>query len=117
MLRVTHFLVVLCLLLLSVVSLAAPLRQHRDLSSSTSTTSDFKSQSSLQEGIMQDQPTSWPELVGMDGEEAKASIEADTDYKVYILKQGAMVTMDYRTDRVRIFVDTDGKVASTPRVG
>ena len=31
--------------------------------------------------------------------------------------QGAMVTSDYRMDRVRIFVDKEGKVARTPRIG
>ena len=29
----------------------------------------------------------------------------------------SMVTMDYRTDRVRIVVGEDGKVAREPRVG
>jgi len=30
---------------------------------------------------------------------------------------GSMVTMDYRTDRVRVHVDQQGKVAQQPTVG
>lgn len=36
---------------------------------------------------------------------------------VVILPYGSIVTMDFRTDRVRIFVDEDNKVQITPRVG
>ena len=63
----------------------------------------------------------WPELVGKPGEEAKeiilatgAAIGVTT---VQIVPEDSMVTMDYRTDRVRIFVDSNGKVARTPIVG
>lgn len=31
--------------------------------------------------------------------------------------QGAMVTADFREDRVRIFVNEDGKVMKAPRIG
>jgi hypothetical protein len=31
--------------------------------------------------------------------------------------QDAMVTMDFREDRVRIFVDEEGKVVRPPRIG
>ena len=33
------------------------------------------------------------------------------------VKEGSMVTMDYRTDRVRVFVDSKGIVKQTPTVG
>ena len=36
---------------------------------------------------------------------------------VPIVGPGMMVTMDYRTDRVRVHVDQQGKVASPPTVG
>jgi hypothetical protein len=36
---------------------------------------------------------------------------------VHILPPGSMVTMDYRTDRVRVNVNEQGRVASTPTVG
>ncbi|CAF1505248.1 unnamed protein product, partial [Didymodactylos carnosus] len=50
----------------------------------------------------------WPELVGRNGEEA-----------VRIIKQqsGQPITMDYRLDRVRVFVDDRGIVTSVPRTG
>ena len=64
----------------------------------------------------------WPEksLVGMTGEEAKQAIlavDSTLDGKIFILPQDAMVTMDYREDRVRIFVDDDGKVVRQPKRG
>ena len=36
---------------------------------------------------------------------------------VVILPYGSIVTMDFRTDRVRIFVDEENKVKITPRIG
>ncbi len=61
---------------------------------------------------------SWPELVGMNGEEAKAQLQAALPgKKIMLVPQDSMVTMDYRTDRVRIFVDSEGNVARTPTLG
>lgn len=61
---------------------------------------------------------SWPRAVGEDGETVKAEIEQENPkLKVQILPYGSMVTMDFRTDRVRIFVDGDGKVVTTPTIG
>ena len=37
--------------------------------------------------------------------------------QVQIVAEGSMVTMDYREDRVRVFIDKDNKVVSTPRIG
>ena len=64
-------------------------------------------------------PTKWPQLVGMPGEQAKAIIikENPSLTRVDILPDGSMVTMDYREDRVRIFVDEAGNVVGTPSVG
>ena len=60
----------------------------------------------------------WPELTGKTGEEAKAAIlKDDSKLQVDVLPEGSMVTMDYRLDRVRIFVGEDGKVARAPRKG
>jgi hypothetical protein len=36
---------------------------------------------------------------------------------VQIVPAGSMVTMDYRTDRVRVRVNQQGKVTSPPSVG
>jgi hypothetical protein len=59
--------------------------------------------------------TSWPEVVGLSVEEAKKVILKDKpDADIVVLPTGSPVTMDYRPNRVRIFVDT---VAQTPYVG
>ncbi len=62
---------------------------------------------------------SWPELVGVSGESAKSRILSyRPDIKtIQIIPQGSMVTMDFREDRVRIFVDQQGKVAKSPHIG
>ncbi len=63
----------------------------------------------------------WPECVGKTGEECKTLIEAtgSDDFKanVHIIPEDFMVTMDFRTDRVRIFVDGDGLVVKIPHRG
>ncbi|KNA20995.1 hypothetical protein SOVF_047460 [Spinacia oleracea] len=62
---------------------------------------------------------SWPELVGKDGNEAAGIIKSEncSVKNVVVLPEGSPVTKDYRTDRVRVFVDTCGKVSSTPYIG
>eukprot|EP00539_Tryblionella_compressa_P015231 CAMPEP_0178835808 /NCGR_PEP_ID=MMETSP0746-20121128/11830_1 /TAXON_ID=913974 /ORGANISM="Nitzschia punctata, Strain CCMP561" /LENGTH=67 /DNA_ID=CAMNT_0020498419 /DNA_START=196 /DNA_END=399 /DNA_ORIENTATION=- len=63
-------------------------------------------------------PSSFPELTGLPGEEAKAKIEKEyPSLLVQVIPEDSMVTMDYREDRVRIFVDASGKVARDPRPG
>ncbi|GJP55632.1 hypothetical protein CLOM_g14578 [Closterium sp. NIES-68] len=65
-----------------------------------------------------DQPKSWPDLVGIPGTEAREKILAeDPTLQVGIVRPGMMVTMDYRMDRVRIYVDKDGIVLRPPTLG
>lgn len=55
----------------------------------------------------------FPNCIGMTGEDCKSHIRtASPDLKdtIYILPWDSMVTMDYRTDRVRIFVDENDMV-------
>ncbi|UJR35216.1 hypothetical protein I4U23_027982 [Adineta vaga] len=67
---------------------------------------------------MSSAPRSWPHLVGKSTEEAIEAIKRDTGFsKIQVVGPGMMVTMDYRTDRVRIHADKHGRVASTPTVG
>ena len=62
--------------------------------------------------------TSWPELLGLPGVEAKSKIlEDNPKLEVVILPVGSIVTADFREDRVRVFVDSDGKVAQIPKIG
>ena len=54
----------------------------------------------------------------MTGEEAKLEISnVDLTLQIEILPEDAMMTMDYREDRVRIFVDADGNVVRQPTKG
>jgi len=63
-------------------------------------------------------PTSWPALVGEPAAAAVAAITAAVPASTEVIEvdHDAMVTADYRVDRVRVFVK-DGKVASVPSVG
>merc|ERR550514_441334 len=54
-------------------------------------------------------------LVGKSGEEAEAVIKSiEPSMKTYIVDKDAMVTADHNVNRVRIFVDKQGKVARQP---
>ncbi|CAF4086299.1 unnamed protein product [Rotaria socialis] len=60
-------------------------------------------------------PRSWPDLVGKDGNEVVEKIKQETGFtQVHIVKPGSMLTMDYRTDRIRVLVDEQGKVQYPP---
>ena len=60
----------------------------------------------------------WPELVGKTGEEAKEAILKERpELNVQVVPELGPCTMDYRTDRVRVFVNKEGKVAGPPRTG
>jgi hypothetical protein len=56
-------------------------------------------------------------LVGKTGAEAVSAIKtASPDLtNVVVVPEGSMVTMDFRTDRARVFVDASGKVTSVSR--
>jgi hypothetical protein len=71
-----------------------------------------------QNGAAQGEQTSWPELVGWDKADAKAHLEEATGKRVFLVQAGSVMTMDFRTDRIRVMFDpaTD-KVSSPPRVG
>ena len=65
----------------------------------------------------------WPDknLVGMAGDEAKAAVLAGDSklltQNIHVVPHDGMFTMDYREDRVRIFVGDDGKVVRQPEIG
>mmetsp|Transcript_23066 Transcript_23066/g.46141 ORF Transcript_23066/g.46141 Transcript_23066/m.46141 type:complete len:109 (-) Transcript_23066:195-521(-) len=64
--------------------------------------------------------STWPDkiLKGMSGEEAQKEIKnVDPFLETHVLPEDAIVTEDYREDRVRIFVDTQGKVVNQPQKG
>jgi hypothetical protein len=73
----------------------------------------------LEEGeIMTNTRTEFPEVVGMTGEAAKATLISEfPTMAVQVVPYGSMVTMDYREDRIRIRLDENGMVSKTPRIG
>jgi hypothetical protein len=63
--------------------------------------------------------SSWPELVGLSGENAEeilAGLYGDK-YMVQLVEFGGRTTMDFRTDRIFLFLDVEGNVMLTPSVG
>lgn len=63
--------------------------------------------------------TSWPELVGTTGPEAKAVIESESPQPltIFIVPEDAIVTADFNLQRVRIYVDKNAKVVRPPMLG
>ena len=62
--------------------------------------------------------TTWEEVVGWTFEDAKTLIEqSNPTVRVIRLPEHAMVTMDYVTTRVRVFVNQDGRVVRPPHIG
>jgi fructokinase len=62
--------------------------------------------------------SSWDEAVNMLVDDARAMILRDRpDVQIAVVPDGAMVTMDHRMDRVRIYSNHQGRVARAPRLG
>ncbi|CAB4292254.1 unnamed protein product [Prunus armeniaca] len=60
----------------------------------------------------------WPELLGAQGTVAEAKIERENpSVDAQIVPEGSVVTADFRCDRVRVWVDTDGIVTRVPSIG
>ena len=56
--------------------------------------------------------------IGKVGNELKEVIlKENPELKVHIVHKDAMVTMDYSTSRIRIFVDDEGKIVQHPTIG
>ena len=57
--------------------------------------------------------TEWPQAVGRDAKEVGAEIKAQNpSFKVVAVPEGSPVTMDYSTERVRVYYNKEGVVAS-----
>ncbi|KAM6546815.1 hypothetical protein CsatB_027551 [Cannabis sativa] len=62
--------------------------------------------------------TSWPELVGVRGEVAKETIERENStVNAIVVSEDFIGDHQFRCDRVRVVVDDNGIVTSTPQVG
>jgi hypothetical protein len=59
----------------------------------------------------------WPNLVGDNVERASAIIKWCTRYQVWVRRLGEEPVTDFVPYRVVLYLDKDGFVARTPRVG
>ncbi|CAF3987842.1 unnamed protein product [Rotaria sordida] len=60
----------------------------------------------------------WPELIGKNGQEVVNIIKKETGFtNVVIVKEGSPITLDYRVNRVRVFVNDNGIVVHVPTIG
>jgi hypothetical protein len=58
----------------------------------------------------------WPEVVGLSSEEAKKKILEDRPEVDVQVTTRSIVTMDYNSGRVRVFVDSSDKVIRAPMI-
>lgn len=60
----------------------------------------------------------WPELVGMDGLEARARIREEIPtVQANVVRQDDLITEEYHPGRVQIFVDDNSIVTWPPQIG
>ncbi|KAF5750915.1 putative subtilisin inhibitor 1 [Tripterygium wilfordii] len=60
----------------------------------------------------------WPELVGVTALEAENKIKEEMiGAEVRVVQPNCFVTCDWKSNRVRLYIDTSGKVARPPRIG
>ncbi|RZC73273.1 hypothetical protein C5167_048753 [Papaver somniferum] len=61
---------------------------------------------------------SWPELVGCRGKTAEKTIEYENrNVNAKVIPEGTAVTLDFRCDRVWVWVNKAGEVVQTPVTG
>ena len=63
--------------------------------------------------------TQWPELLGLPGNQAKVILEDlyGNEYDVGLVDYGNFVTADFQMDQIFLFLDLDGTVMRTTKVG
>ncbi|CAK7333961.1 unnamed protein product [Dovyalis caffra] len=62
--------------------------------------------------------TTWPELVGLTAEEAERRIKEEKQgAQIQVVQPDCLVTMDFRQNRVRLHIDSLGKIERAPRTG
>ncbi|XP_031473017.1 inhibitor of trypsin and hageman factor-like [Nymphaea colorata] len=63
--------------------------------------------------------SSWPELVGLYGQIAPLIIKAENPYvkESFVIKEGTVVPLDFRCDRVRVWVKPNGIIYKPPTIG
>ncbi|KDP21344.1 hypothetical protein JCGZ_21815 [Jatropha curcas] len=62
--------------------------------------------------------SSWPELLGANGKAAAATIEKENgNVDAILVKEGSSVILDFRCDRVWVWVNENGVVTRVPIIG
>ncbi|XP_044504272.1 subtilisin inhibitor-like [Mangifera indica] len=62
--------------------------------------------------------TTWPELVGLTADEAEKKIKEERPaVQVQVVPSNSIVTMDFKQNRVRLYVDSSRKVERAPKIG
>ncbi|XP_022748178.1 subtilisin inhibitor 1-like [Durio zibethinus] len=60
----------------------------------------------------------WPELVGLTREEAEKKVKEDMPrVQIQVVEANPFVTMDFNQGRIRLYLDSSGKVQRPPRIG
>jgi hypothetical protein len=61
----------------------------------------------------------WPKCLGMEGSECVSYIQSSASgvEKIEIVPPNAVLLMDFRTDRVRVYVNSEGIVTAIPDRG
>ncbi|KAI4338291.1 hypothetical protein L6164_016633 [Bauhinia variegata] len=61
---------------------------------------------------------SWPELVGVNGEDAAKQIEKENHFvKAFVIFEGTIVIMDFRCDMVWVWINKHRVVSKVPQIG
>ncbi|KAI7997024.1 hypothetical protein LOK49_LG10G01997 [Camellia lanceoleosa] len=62
--------------------------------------------------------TTWPELVGLPAEEAERKIKEEMpEALIQVVPPDCLVTMEFIESRVRLYVDSSGKIVNPPIIG
>ncbi|GMP85518.1 hypothetical protein CsSME_00038637 [Camellia sinensis var. sinensis] len=62
--------------------------------------------------------TTWPELVGLPAEEAERKIKEEMpEVLIQVVPPDCLVTMEFIESRVRLYVDSSGKIVNPPIIG
>ncbi|KAK1297349.1 hypothetical protein QJS10_CPB15g01993 [Acorus calamus] len=60
----------------------------------------------------------WPELVGVQGDVAAITIQEENSLvTAMIVEEGSIIPLDFRCDRVWVWVNESGSVTRVPRIG
>ena len=60
----------------------------------------------------------WQKCIGMTGDDCISYIQENTQDLIFeLIPDGSIVTLDFRTDRVRVFVDSNDIVVDAPGRG